>query len=136
MGQPLPDGRGERLDRLFRKMLGRNLGPEPAMRALAREIVNSARTNDAVGEDVLAFSMPRAAAAQTYKTGNQMILAKKPDLKSMAFCYFNPEIDELKQYGPTHVCGESAVTDVETANDPGRDYQSSSVRILHLPTKR
>jgi hypothetical protein len=135
IGQSLPDGRGKRLDRLFRKLLRRNLGPRPAMRSLAREISNSARVNHAVGGRVLAFSIPRAAAAQTYATGNQMILAKEPDLISVAFCYFDPAYDELLQYGPTQVCGESALTDVETVNDPSRDFRSSSVRILHLPRK-
>jgi len=137
IGQSLPNGRGKRLDRLFRKMLGRNLGPKPAMRALAREIVNSARNNNAVGDKVLAFSIPRAAATQTYKAGSQIILAKEPDLIGAAFCYFNNlAYDQLQQFGPTHVCGELAVTDVETVNDLSRDYQSSSVRILHLPKNR
>jgi hypothetical protein len=135
IGQSLPKGRAKRLDRLFRKMLGRNLGPKPAMYALAKEIANSATVYSTVGNTMLAFSIPRAAANQPYTSGRQMILAKEPDLASVAFCYLNPEYDELRQYGPTHVCGESSVTDVETVNDPSRNFQSSSIRILHMPKK-
>jgi hypothetical protein len=74
-----------------------------------------------------------AAAQRTYETGDHMMLAMEPDLLTTAFCYFDPAYSQLRQYGPTFVCGDSAVTDVETADEPSRNFQSSGFRILHLP---
>jgi len=136
IGQPLKPDRAQHLHRLFRKILSRDLSPRIPMRALAREISNTSTSNSTVGESVLAFCIPRAAAAKTYQSGASVMLAKEPDFLSPSFCYLNPEIKESKQYGPTVTCGESAMTDIETENDPSRNYQSSSMRILHMPKKR
>jgi hypothetical protein len=133
IGQPLPPGRGKNLDRLFRRLLKHQTGPKPAMQAFAKEIVNTSTNRSGVGDKVLAFSIPRAAAQRTYETGDNMMLAMEPDLLTTAFCYFDPAYSQLRQYGPTFVCGDSAVTDVETADEPSRNFQSSSFRILHLP---
>jgi hypothetical protein len=116
----------------LRRMLKHKIGPKPAMQAFAREILHTSEVRNSVGEKVLAFSIPISAARRTYETGNQMMLAMEPNLSSAAFCYFDPAYSQLRQYGPTFTCGESAVTDVETENDPARDFQSSSVRILHM----
>jgi hypothetical protein len=62
-----------------------------------------------------------------------MMLAMEPDLLTTAFCYFDPALSRLRQHGPTFTCGDSAVTDVETTDDPSRNFQSSSFRILHMP---
>lgn len=136
IGQPLPRGRGKYLDRFLRRLLKHKVGPKPAMQAFADEVVNTARSAGSVGTKILAFSIPKQAAKRTYETGSYMLLAKEPDLSSTAFCYFDPAYSELHQYGPTCICGESAVTDVETENAPARNYQSSSARLLHLPRPR
>jgi hypothetical protein len=135
VGRPLQPGRGRHLDRLVRKVASRKLTPRIPMYALSREIGNTAASDRTVGGSVLAFCIPRAAAARSYKTGQTMILAKEPDLESASFCYLNPSLNELRQYGPTFSCGNSAVTDVETQNDPSRDFQSAQVRILYMPKK-
>ena len=133
IGQSLPAGRGKHLDRFFRRILKRGIGPKPAMHAFAREITNTASNRLSVGNKLLAFSIPREAARRTFQTGENMMLAKEPDLRGTAFCYFDPTYSHLRQHGPTFVCGDSAVTDVETTDDPSRNSQSSSFRILHLP---
>jgi hypothetical protein len=133
IGHPLRKGRGKYLDRVLRRMLKHGAGPKPAMQAFVTEILNTSRAGHTVGERILAFSIPKGAAEQTYRTGQSMMLATEPDLSNAAFCYFDPEYSQLSQYGPTSTCGNSAVTDVETENDPSRDYQSSSLRILYLP---
>ena len=133
IGQPLPNGRGRYLDRLLRRMLTHRAGPKPAMEAFVREILNTSRLEGTVGEKILAFSIPKVAAELMYQTGSHLILATEPDLRNVAFCYFDPAYSQLHQYGPTFTCGEYAVTDVETENDPARNCQSSSVRILYLP---
>lgn len=136
IGQPLPNGRRKYLDRLLRRILKHRTGPGPAMLAIVREIVNTSGPGSTVGEKILAFSIPKAAAERTYQTGHHMMLATEPDLRNAAFCYFDPAYSRLRQYGPTFTCGECAVTDVETEDDPARDYQSSSARFLHLPRPR
>jgi hypothetical protein len=133
IGQPLPAGRGKHLDRFFRRVLKRRTSPKPAMHAFVNEIVNTAGSRVGVGKKVLAFSIPRAAAHQTYQTGENMVLAMEPNLLTSAFCYFDPAYSQLRQHGPTFVCDDSAVTDVETADDPSQNFQSSSFKILHLP---
>jgi hypothetical protein len=103
------------------------------MHAFANEIAHTAGSCVGVGTKVLAFSIPRAAACQTYQAGENMMLAMEPNLLTTAFCYFDPAYSQLRQYGPTFVCGDSAVTDVETTDDPSRNFQSSQFKILHLP---
>lgn len=135
IGEPLRKGRGNYLNRVLRRMLKHGAGPKPAMRAFVSEIHNTSRPGSTVGEKILAFSIPRSAAERTYRTGQFTLLATEPDLLNTAFCYFDPEYSQLRQYGPTCVCGASAMTDIETESDPSRDYQSSSARILHLPKR-
>ena len=133
IGQPLAAGRGKHLDRSFRRMLKHRTSPKPAMQSFASEIAHTSDLRGGVGKKVLAFSIPRTAAQRTYHSGENLILAMEPNLLSTAFCYFDPEYSQLRQYGPTFVCGDSAVTDIETQDDPARNFQSSSFRILHMP---
>ena len=133
IGQPLPPGRGKHLDRFFRRLSKHRVGPKAAMHAFANEIANTSNNRLGVGSKLLAFSIPREAARRTLRTGENMMLAKEPDLRSVAFCYFDPAYSQLRQHGPTFVCGDAAVTDVETTDDPSQNSQSSSFRILRLP---
>lgn len=133
IGQPLGDGRGKWLDRTFRRMLKHKISPKPAMEAFVNEIAYTADRTIGVGKKVLAFSIPRIAAHRAYANGGALVLAMEPNRLSTAFCYFDPAYSQLQQYGPTFVCGDSAVTDVQTENDPDRAFQSSSFRILHMP---
>jgi hypothetical protein len=136
IGESLRKGRGKYIDRVLKRMLEHGAGPKAAMRAFVNEIHNTSRPGGTtVGEKILAFSIPKSAAERTYKTGHSTMLATEPDLFNAAFCYFDPAYSQLRQYGPTFVCGAAAMTDVETENDPSRDYQSSSARILHLPKR-
>ena len=83
IGQPLPNGRGKYLDRFLRRIPRHKTGPKPAMQAFVREIVNTSRAGGTVGEKILAFSIPKAAAQRTYQTGDQMMLATEPALRKL-----------------------------------------------------
>lgn len=133
IGQPLVGGRGKYLDRLFRRMLRHKTSPKPAMEAFANEIAHTSERRIGVGKKVLAFSIPRKAAHLAYESGGNLVLAMEPNMSSTTFCYFDPVYSQLRQYGPTFVCGDSAVTDIQTENDPAREFQSSSFRILYMP---
>ena len=133
IGQPLRPDRSRHLHRHFRRMVEHGTSPKPAMAAFASEIAHTSERPVGVGNKVLAFSIPKRAAHRAFEGGGNMILAMEPNLSSTSFCYFDPVYSELRQYGPTWVCGDSAVTDVKTENDPSRAFQSSSFRILHLP---
>jgi hypothetical protein len=132
IGQDLRDGRAKYLVRILRRMLEHGAGPKPAMRALVSEIHHTVRPGGTVGEKILAFAIPKAAAERTYRTGHAVMLASEPDLINAAFCYFDPAYSQLHQYGPTSVCGAAAVTDLETQSHP-TGYGRSGFRILHLP---
>src|SRR5205085_2773936 len=134
-GQPLPPGRGKYLDRLFRILLKRNTAPAYAMHAFAKEIRNTSLSHHNVGDKVLAFCIPRMAAARTYQTGGHLMLAMEPDLETTAFCFLDPMYRELNQYGPKFVCGDAAITNVKTESDASRDFQSSEFKILHMPKR-
>lgn len=133
VGQPLPTGRGKALDRFFRRLLKHGVGPKPAMQAFAREIANTSNHQLGVGNKLLAFSIPREAARRAFESGESMVLAKEPDLRSTAFCYFDPAYSQLRQQGPTFVCGDAAVTEVNTVDDPSRNLQRADFKILHFP---
>jgi hypothetical protein len=133
IGQTLLPGRGKHLDRFLRRLLKHRVGPAPVVLGFAKEIVETASSRTSVGTKVLALSVPRLAARRAYEMGEYTMLATQPNLADLAFCYFDPEYSGLRQYGPTVVCGESAMTDIETEDDPVRAYQSSSMRILHTP---
>lgn len=137
-GQPLCHERAAVLERNLRRLISREIGPREALRLLVDEVVHTSTTEKvgSVGSKVLGYCIPKQAAESAVKTGNFMLLAQHPNETTASFAYFDPLYDELRQFGPTVVCGENAVTDIATENDPSRDYQSSSVRILHLPKKR
>jgi hypothetical protein len=99
------------------------------------EIVHTSSNvgNPTVGSKVLGFCIPRLAAERQARTGRSAVLAAKANPEAATFAYFEPGYSELRQHGPTIVCGQYAVTDVVTENDPSRDFQVSQVRILSLP---
>jgi hypothetical protein len=138
IGQPIRSSRGELLDRNIRRLLSRKIGPAATLRLLVDEIVHSScvEKNPFVGSRVLALCIPKSSAQRQIEAGQSSLLAMLPDMTTATFTYFEPGHNELRQYGPTYVCGETAVTDVRTENDPSRNYQSSQFRILSLPKGR
>jgi hypothetical protein len=138
IGQPLRQERVPALERNLRRLVARDIGPKEALRLLIAEILNTHQSKErpTVGDKTLAFCIPKKAVESQIKTGRSMALAKFPDENSVAFTYFDPAYSEMIQYGPTFVCGEFAATDIETENDPARDFQSSQMRILSLPNRK
>jgi len=125
-GVQLADDREKYLNRLFPRIVRRTVRPTGAVRALMREIAFPSRIAGAVGAKVLAFTIPKRAAEKIYNSGDHFILAmEQPDLHSPSFYYLDPSQSKLQQYGPTAVCGDSAVT-IEVESDPARAYQSSA----------
>lgn len=135
IGQPLRRERGQLLDRNLRRLVDRQIGPKEALRLLTDEIINtSVREKCAsVGSKVLGFCIPRRAVQRQIETGVSMMLAKVSDESDAAFTYFDAGYSELQQYGPTFICGDFAVTDIKTENDPAREFQSSEFRFLSVP---
>lgn len=135
IGQPITKKRIKGLDRNLRQLIKRNIGPKEALRLLVDEIINTSvkEKSKTVGTKILGFCIPRQSVEQQLRTGHWSALAQQPNDTTVAFTYFEPGYSELLQYGPTVVCGEYAVTDLETESEPERSYQSSQVRILHMP---
>lgn len=133
VGEPLSEVRAQGLIRNVRRLVEREIGPNEALRLLVDEIINTSKQCARVGSKVLGFCIPKKAAQRFFETGGSAILAAQPNSETAAFSYFEEGYNELKQYGPTSVCGQWAVTDVTTENDPSRDFQSSSIRLLAGP---
>jgi hypothetical protein len=135
IGQPVRQIRAEQLLKNLQRLAKREIGPKAALRLLVDEIVHTSlvEKNSAVGFKVLGFCIAKSSVQRKIETGSSVMVAKQPDKESVTFTYFEPGFSELQQYGPTYVCGETAVTDVKTENDPARDFQSAQVRILSMP---
>jgi len=135
IGQPLQQQRARDLERNIGPLVAREIGPKEALRLLVEEIINTSKHTNTVGQKVLGLCIPRKSVESQRRTGFSVMVAKLPDDHQAAFTYFEAGYSELIQYGPTFICGEFAGT-VKTENDPSRNYQSSEMRLLHLPRKQ
>ncbi len=120
---------------MLKKLVKKELNPNSALKYLANEVVHTSKLNNSVGDKILALCIPKNSILAKEKTENSMLLAKTPDLETSSFTFFDPEYDELKQYGPSFACDETGFSNIETENDPSRNYQSSIVKILAMPNK-
>ena len=138
IGQPLAKARAPAFERNLRQLVSRDISPSEALRLLTSEILftNQCQGLPNVGRKMLGFCIPGKAVESQLKTGRSAALAKLPDEHSVAFTYFDPVYSELKQYGPTFICGEFAATNIETENDEGGAFQSSQMRLLAVPKKK
>jgi hypothetical protein len=132
-GETLTRERAQSLERNLKRLLTREIGPKEALRLLVDEVINTSRWCDRVGSKILGFCIPKKGAQRFFESGENVTLASLPNAETTSFSYFEEGYSEFRQYGPTTVCGEWAVTDVQAVNDPARDFQSSSIRILALP---
>ena len=135
VGQPLVTERAQALDRNLRRLVQRSIGPKEALRYLVEEIQFTSESASSVGDRILAMCIPVSSVKQTLSTGHSMMLASLPDPQVSTFSYFDPTHNDFCQFGPTYVSGQMATTDVETESRPEENFQSSSMRILHLPPK-
>jgi hypothetical protein len=135
---PLSNDRASTLDRNLRRLVAREIGPQEALRLLVDEILFAHRAIDrsSVGDKILGFCIPKASVERQLQTGETMAIAHLPNERTVAFTYYDPAYNELRQYGPTYVCGGLAQTDIETENDPTRGFQSSQLRILRFPKRK
>jgi len=138
IGQPLRENRWQQLEKNLQRLVKREIGPSAGLRLLVDEIVNTAlvERNTAVGAKILGFCIPKGSVERQLETGHSAMLAKQPDNETVTFTYFESGYSELRQYGPTFVCGENAYTDIVTENDPAHDFQSSQFRILSVPKSK
>jgi hypothetical protein len=134
IGQPIK--RVGKLERNLRRLVEREIGPKETLRLLVDGVINTHAHTEKVGDKILGFCIPKHSVEIQLQTGYSTALAKFPDEHSVAFVYFDPAYSELRQYGPTVVCGEFAATDIETENDPTRNFQSSKMRLLGSPKRK
>lgn len=131
VGQPLPAKRTTTLDRNLRNLIKRSIGPKEALRYLVKEIQFTSQSATSVGDRVLAMCIPLASVQNMLSTGNALMLAGQPSPATATFSYFDPTMNEFRQFGPTFVSGQTAFTDIETESRPVENFQSVSVRYLH-----
>jgi hypothetical protein len=131
-GYDLRDEQVRHLRRLFGRLANGKIRSSTVQKALAKGIVETANAATTVGDKVLCMCIPRAAAETTTSGGGSMLLATAEEVPHASFSYFDPAYSEMKQYGPTLVCGGSAYSELETEDDPSRDYQSAQVKVLYM----
>jgi hypothetical protein len=136
IGQPLTTDRARSFERSLSRLISREVGPQETLRIMVSEVQNTSKSQQTVGEKILAFCIPRASVEPRNPNRGNMLIASTPTENVATFSYFDPTRDELLQYGPTTICGEYATTDLKTENDPSRDYQSAEIRFLHMPNKK
>lgn len=138
IGAPLRVDRIRQLRRNIDRLVERQTDPKATLRLLVDEIIHTSvvEKQATVGSKILGFCIPRQSAQAYFETGRSGMLAMQPNKVTAAFTYFEEGYSELQQYGPTFTCGEMAVTDVKTTNDPSRDSQSAGFRLLSLPKRK
>jgi hypothetical protein len=134
IGQPLFPARTAMFDRKLRRLAEKAVSPKIALALMVEEIQHTATHQRTVGENILAFCIPRASVEQSATRGTALV-GSAPLENVATFSYFDPIRKELLVHAPTSVCGESAMT-ITTRNDPSRPFQSIESRLLHVPKKR
>lgn len=134
-GQDMSDAQVRQQRRLYNRLAAADISPRTVLEHMARAVSETAMRNSTVGSRVLCMCIPRNGVEQALTTGRSMLLATRDSVETASFSYYDQEYNELKQYGPTTVCGQNAQTDLVTENDPSRDFQSAQFRILHMPSE-
>ena len=103
---------------------------EAAQLAIVREIqlTNSTAESGSVGGNVLTFTLPSPKASADHL----FMLNGSPSPEAATFLSFDPEVDSLRQHGPTIVAGGWAYeTLCET--DDSIEYQSVTTKLIYVP---
>ena len=113
VGQFLPIGEPTELRRLIRRGLAKRVGPQAITRFLVDVVRKAATANTAVGENLLAVSLPRSPVERAAASGDVAVLATVPNTAAMSFLYVQAGRTDGIQYGPNVVCGGAALTEVK-----------------------
>jgi len=135
VGRPIDQQRIEQLDKNLGLLVNREITPKAALRLLVDEIVYKSSRDDKVGSKILGFCIPKNSVLRQLETGMSFMTAEQPYTDGATFTYFEPGFNELKQYGPTCVCGECAYT-TETGHDTSSGSQYSQVTLLSVPKEK
>lgn len=136
VGHTLARNRATALSRSLRRAIQHGVRPNRLLKYLAAEIQHTSTERRRVGDKILAMSVPRRSVESWLHSGQHFMLAATANSDSATFGYFNPDRRELLQLGPTYVCGEVAVTDLRTKDDLSINSQSSSLKLLRLPSTK
>lgn len=108
-GQRLPHNIRRDLERNFKKIAGRRIGPLAIGRLLAEAIWDIASQNNAVGSNLMLVNLPKIAV----ENSRGFISAQMPDENSISFAYISPDNPAGVFYGPNVVCGGEAIVGFE-----------------------
>ncbi|MCG8094897.1 MAG: hypothetical protein JAZ17_14960 [Candidatus Thiodiazotropha endolucinida] len=129
IGIPLKRKQNRRLKRYLRKSTIERSLPQATLKFLSDEIITSSRLgNRMVGKKILGVSIPKQQIIETQRTGNVFISHHIPNNNRATFTYYDEGSDGLKIYGPSFVCGDSAISQFSgTTNDK---VVSATVKII------
>lgn len=134
-GQDMSEAQVRHQRRLYNRLVATDISPRTVLEHMARAVSETAMRNSTVGSRVLCMCLPRAGVEQSLTTGQSMLLAGHNSVDAASFTYYDQGYSELQQYGPSTVCGQSALTGLITESDPSEGRQSVQVRILHMPSE-
>ena len=108
-GQAFTESESAELSRSLRRCAEQRTGPLPATRLVAAAIRKVAARNSAVGQNLLAVSIPRNAVGRP----DLEAVFSPPSLDALSFVYLPKGVDDGIQYGPNVACGGGSFTNLQ-----------------------
>jgi hypothetical protein len=119
VGQPIPSKIAKIMVDRIRAYNLIERGPDPYIKIVARAILDTAASNDSVGRNLMAISLPRAALER--RGGLVVPLSGKVPTSEPVALYL-PENASPITYGPNFTCDGSAFGDIRVGSGPVRPW--------------
>lgn len=126
VGVPLKREQRRRIKSHLSKTTKRRTLPFATLEYLSKEIVNS--KNIMVGDNVLGVTIPKNQIEEANKKDMYFIGHHVPNTTRSTFTYYEKGSNVLNIYGPSHVCGDSAMIDFSGSMDNG--VVSASFKVV------
>lgn len=129
IGEPLHRAQIRRLEKLLGKVNKYGNSATATLRLLKDEIINSSNIKMTVGKKILGLCLTRKSVELSRHRDLSFLIANQPvSPEHSTFTYFEDGYNDMIQYGPTHICGNSASTDLTVENT--ETTISVSMRLL------
>ncbi|MEW8405457.1 MAG: hypothetical protein AB2689_28050 [Candidatus Thiodiazotropha taylori] len=118
VGVRLTRAQTHRLQRSLRKSAIERSLPSATLEFMSQEIIASSSSGSCmVGKKVLGATIPKNQRLEAKNKGMYFIGHHPPNYLRSTFTYYDENSDGLVVYGPTFICGNTAMTDFEGASE-------------------
>ncbi|MGV8838136.1 hypothetical protein [Cellvibrio sp.] len=129
IGQPLDRSQSRRLEKNLGKVEKHGNSAVATLRLLKDEIIVSSNMKMTVGKKILGLCITKKSVELSRHREHSFLVGGLPINSEMSmFTYFEEGYNNMIQYGPTYVCGNSASTDLTVKNT--ESTISVSMRVL------